>query len=328
MNTQQEITQQTNYNCSASGMSPGELRSTIVRIKHDSSLTETDKNRMIQELMTTKYRKKFNATPTRPQCTSHISFHQPKDGSKRVFGCEHYRRGCQISAPCCDQFFVCRFCHDANSDHKIDRNAIDRVRCMSCGEVQAVGASCVKCGVEFAHYFCEPCRLYNDDPEKSIYHCPYCKMCRHGKGLGLDYFHCHRCNTCLSIELKDNHTCVERTMKSDCPVCKEYLFTSVNPVKVMPCGHCIHVDCYEEYTKSNWVCPICTKSLFNMDVYFNQITAMLENEKMPDEFKDMFSKICCADCESRSIAPYHFIYHQCKPCGSYNTKVIGTLRCT
>ena len=121
MNTQQEITQQTNYNCSASGMSPRELRSTIVRIKNDSSLTETEKSRMIQELMTTKYREFATPTPTPTptpthphSCTSHISFHQPKDGSKRVFGCEHYRRGCQVSAPCCDQFFVCRFCHDAN----------------------------------------------------------------------------------------------------------------------------------------------------------------------------------------------------------------------
>jgi zinc finger-like protein len=29
-------------------------------------------------------------------------------------------------------------------------------------------------------------------------------------------------------------------MESDCPVCKDFLFTSDTPVKCLPCGHFMH----------------------------------------------------------------------------------------
>jgi hypothetical protein len=34
------------------------------------------------------------------------------------------------------------------------------------------------------------CRLWDDSPTKSIYHCADCGVCRVGKGLGKDFFHC------------------------------------------------------------------------------------------------------------------------------------------
>ena len=34
------------------------------------------------------------------------------------------------------------------------------------------------------------CKLWDDDPHKSIYHCNDCGICRIGKGLGKDFFHC------------------------------------------------------------------------------------------------------------------------------------------
>ena len=49
-----------------------------------------------------------------------------------------------------------------------------------------------------------------------------CGICRVG---GADqYFHCDKCGCCYSVELRDNHKCVERSMHSNCPVCFEYLF--------------------------------------------------------------------------------------------------------
>jgi DNA-directed RNA polymerase subunit RPC12/RpoP len=32
-----------------------------------------------------------------------------------------------------------------------------------------------------AAYFCNICRLFDDDSEKDIYHCPYCNVCRIGE---------------------------------------------------------------------------------------------------------------------------------------------------
>ncbi|CAL5407955.1 unnamed protein product [Camellia sinensis] len=32
------------------------------------------------------------------------------------FGCSHYRRRCKIRAPCCDEIFDCRHCHNESKD--------------------------------------------------------------------------------------------------------------------------------------------------------------------------------------------------------------------
>jgi len=252
------------------------------------------------------------------------AFASYRDEESKVFGCEHYSRNCMVSAPCCDEFFPCRFCHNDEMDHEIDRYAVNRVRCMGCGAEQAVSNKCINCKLDFARYYCEPCKFFDNTEGKQIYHCPHCNICRIGEGLGIDYFHCHRCNACMSITLKD-HKCVERSLESDCPVCHEFMFTSTIPVMFLPCGHCMHVGCYETYTATNYVCPICGKSLGDMAAYFARIDEMLENERMPEEFVGLRSRIFCADCEIRSVVPYHFVYHKCSDCGSYNTKVLEQL---
>lgn len=251
----------------------------------------------------------------------YISYH---DEANEVLGCKHYPRKCMVSAPCCDEFFCCRFCHDEFCDHEIVRQDINRVRCMACAHIQPFSSNCEKCGIQFGRYHCDKCKFFDDTEGKHIYHCDKCNICRIGEGLGIDYFHCDRCNACMSITLKD-HKCVERSLESDCPVCSEYLFTSTTPVMFLPCGHCIHVACYEEYTQTNFTCPLCCKSLGDMSQYFERIDNMLESERMPDEYIGMKNLIFCSDCEKRSVADFHFVYHKCKPCGSYNTKVLEEL---
>jgi hypothetical protein len=50
------------------------------------------------------------------------------------------------------------------------------------------------CGQEFGRLIIVgvvgQCKLWDDDPEKSIYHCNDCGICRIGQGLGKDFFHC------------------------------------------------------------------------------------------------------------------------------------------
>lgn len=57
------------------------------------------------------------------------------------YGCSHYRRKCKIRAPCCNEIFDCRHCHneaknDINVDHKerhaIPRHQIQQVICTLC----------------------------------------------------------------------------------------------------------------------------------------------------------------------------------------------------
>ena len=48
----------------------------------------------------------------------------------------------------------------------------------------------------------------------------------------------------------------------------------------------------------------------------------METIQMPEEYKDKISKILCNDCEKKTEAPFHFMYHKCVECGGYNTSVI------
>lgn len=79
---------------------------------------------------------------------------------------------------------------------------------------------------------------------RQIYHCPYCNLCRVGKGLGVDYFHCMNCNACLSRSLS-LHVCREKSFEDNCPICHEDFFSSTAPVKALPCGHMMHSACFQ-----------------------------------------------------------------------------------
>jgi hypothetical protein len=103
-------------------------------------------------------------------------------------GCSHYKRKCQVLAPCCDTFYPCRFCHDETCDeqekdtgkqHTLVRNAVVTVKCMRCGEIQPSEHDCSKCRVALGTYFCSMCNLY-DDEDKKQFHCEKCAMCRVG----------------------------------------------------------------------------------------------------------------------------------------------------
>ena len=120
------------------------------------------------------------------------------------------------------------------------RNLITTMMCMHCLKVQPAGQDCIECGEQVSKYYCKECKLWDDDPKKNIYHCHDCGICRIGKGLGIDYFHCKTCNVCMAIGLKGRHKCIERNLESDCPICGEYMFTSTSTVIFMvPFSFCI-----------------------------------------------------------------------------------------
>jgi zinc finger-like protein len=37
-------------------------------------------------------------------------------------------------------------------------------------------------------------------------------------------------------------------------------------------------------------------------------------------------KVACNDCGAETLAPFHFVYHACESCRSYNTRVIEIVR--
>ncbi|KAI7821055.1 hypothetical protein BC939DRAFT_456387 [Gamsiella multidivaricata] len=305
-----------------------ELRRKIMDIQRDPTIRFAEKAAMIQKLMWRGSQKASeHQTTDRTDETTEDDLKTTYNNEEQgVLGCKHYKRGCKLKANCCGKWFNCRFCHDDVCNHAIVRNETKTMLCMHCKAIQPAAQSCSSCNAQLARYYCDICKLWDDDPIKSIYHCADCGICRLGNGLDQDFFHCKKCNICMNIQLKDNHKCIERNLECDCPICGEYMFTSTTTVIFMPCGHCIHAKCHEEYVKTSYQCPTCWKALGDMSVYYGKIDSLLAEQTMPPEYANIFSIVLCNDCEVKSEAPYHFLYHKCDKCKGYNTKVLETFK--
>lgn len=235
----------------------------------------------------------------------------------RHLGCKHYRRNVKLQCAACEKWYTCRICHDSVEEHTLPRQQTKHMLCMLCGCAQKASDTCVRCGETAANYYCGICKLWNDDPNKPIYHCPDCELCRVGQGLGKDFFHCKKCMACIS--LTGEHKCIERSIDCDCPICGDYLFNSVKAVVFMQCGHSIHRECFQEHMKTSYRCPICSKSCVNMETQFRNFDLAILSQPMPLEYVDARAIISCNDCSARSQTAFHWLGLKCSLCNSYNT---------
>jgi hypothetical protein len=87
----------------------------------------------------------------------------------------------------------------------------------------------------------------------------------------------------------------------------------------MNCGHSIHHKCYSQYTQTSYKCPICNKSLRNMESQFRNLDVAIAHQPMPAEYRGSTAVVLCNDCSSRSSVPYHWLGLKCGMCRSYNT---------
>ncbi|XP_057806356.1 zinc finger protein BRUTUS-like At1g74770 [Salvia miltiorrhiza] len=308
-------------------MNQEELEAAIRRVSRDPNLDSRKKTYLIQNLLMSRWTimQKMQHEASVGNHEGDIPGQSPsyRDPLGVTFGCKHYKRNCKLLAPCCNKLYTCIRCHDDHqTDHSVDRKDIIKMMCMKCMVIQPIGQKCISqsCnGFSMGRYYCRICKLFDD--ERQIYHCPYCNLCRVGKGLGVDYFHCMKCNACMSKYLFV-HICREKCLEDNCPICHEYIFTSNSPVKALPCGHLMHSSCFQDYTCSHYICPICSKSLGDMQVYFGMLDALLAEEKIPEEYSGRTQVILCNDCEQRGTASFHWLYHKCLYCGSYNTRVL------
>lgn len=269
-----------------------------------------------------------NSQQSREECmvTEESSVKELLDKGYLEYGCTHYRRRCRIRAPCCNEIFDCRHCHNEAKDtldldkdgHKMPRHQVNQVICSLCNTEQEVQQVCINCGVCMGRYFCGTCKLFDDDTSKKQYHCVGCGICRIGGQE--NYFHCYKCRCCFSVFLKDTHPCVEGAMHRDCPICFEYLFESVSGVFVMPCGHAIHTNCLSEMRNHlRFSCPLCSKTITDLSKFWESYDIEIAATPMPPHLNKMV-RILCNDCSSISEVQFHFVGHKCSNCKSYNTR--------
>ncbi|KAF4512814.1 hypothetical protein G6O67_000152 [Ophiocordyceps sinensis] len=252
-----------------------------------------------------------SATPTKSSTTS--------PGPSPPLGCQHYERNVKMECSTCYKWYTCRFCHDALEDHGLIRKDTRHMLCMICGIPQKASDVCIGCGEVAAQYYCNICKLWENRQSKPIYHCSDCGICRRGLGLGKDFFHCKTCRACITTSIQSSHKCIERSTDCDCPICGEYMFTSPKPVVFMSCGHSIHKRCYDQHMKVSYKCPICNKSLANMETQFRNLDVAILSQPMPPEFRDTKATVLCNDCSGKCTVPYHWLGLKCSICRSYNT---------
>ena len=178
-------------------------------------------------------------------------------------------------------------------------------------------------------YFCHVCKLWDNNDHRSIYHCPYCNVCRVGRGLGIDYRHCMTCNCCVSMREGVHHRCISQALEGTCPVCSEQLRFSTSPLKGLPCGHTLHLECFQQYRRYAYTCPVCLKSMDDMAEYFGRLDqANAASQRDHGQlFRNTKADIICSDCGLRSVVPFRVHHHKCPSadCESYNTRLIDTM---
>ncbi|KKA27430.1 hypothetical protein TD95_002013 [Thielaviopsis punctulata] len=227
-------------------------------------------------------------------------------------GCKHYRRNVKLQCSTCSKWYTCRLCHDNKEDHELVRTETKNMLCMSCACPQRVSDTCVNCGESAARYYCNICKLWEDRPNRAIYHCNDCGICRKGNGLGKDFFHCKKCNACISMSTQYSHKCIERATDCNCPICEDYLFTSRKTVVFMDCGHSIHKSCHERYLASgSFKCPLCNKAITNTETLFRSIDLAIQQQPMPEDYKDTKALVLCHECTTRTTVPYHWLGLKC-----------------
>ncbi|KAG5562658.1 hypothetical protein RHGRI_005398 [Rhododendron griersonianum] len=255
--------------------------------------------------------------------------------------CPHYRRRCRIRAPCCNEIFDCRHCHneaknginvDQKHRHDIPRHLVQQVICSLCGTEQEVShdlvwfgksVSVVACVWEDTSVRLASC-LMTIYQRSSIIAMDVAYAGLAGGRISSIAINAVRC--CYSVLLKNCHPCVEGAMHHDCPVCFEktavqYLFESRNDVIVMPCGHTIHKSCLKEMQEHyQYACPLCSKSVCDMSKVWEKFDVEIAATPMPELYQNKMVWILCNDCGSTSEVQFHIVGQKCPNCKSYNTR--------
>jgi RING finger/CHY zinc finger protein 1 len=152
---------------------------------------------------------------------------------------------------------------------------------------------------------------------KEIYHCNVCGLCRIGKGE--DLFHCNRCNCCYQKSSMSSHVCSHQPLSElSCPLCMDTIHSSQMQSTTLPCAHVVHSPCLStSLRRSEYRCPLCRKSMVDMQSSWNRIRQEIIAQPMPDGPVSM--KCVCFDCGHKGESMFHYFGMECSACGSFNT---------
>ena len=93
-----------------------DLNKEILKINR-LDIDQTEKVRLIQQLLNPK---------------------KDKIKKKIIPYCSHYKRTYLLVTDCCKNVYGCRFCHNENEDHKLNRNDTKYMKCSFCNCFQKI----------------------------------------------------------------------------------------------------------------------------------------------------------------------------------------------
>ena len=243
--------------------------------------------------------------------------------------CIHFNNNIEIFAECCNKYYKCYLCHNNENDHKIKAKKIKVIKCLFCNKDNSISNKCYNCNQQFAKSYCYECKFWCNNIKK-YFHCNKSKKCYYGSEDNYNY--CKECNRCIPINDPNNHKCILMNSNKECPICfediifiKDKVFNK-NTNKILKCNHLIHTECYESLVKNTEdnkiiLCPFCKKSVLDPSSYENKFDKIIKNNKVEKVYDNWISNIYCNDCNLKSDVKYHYKFHKCINCKSYNTYI-------
>jgi len=248
-----------------------ETRQKIRQINANPSLTKEQKTREIQKILHPQH--DSTPHPQDPQTHNQNNLYDP---------CTHYtesKKCHKFRFTCCERIDPCVRCHKANSPH-CSGIQVAEIECKECHTRQSPSNQCINtnCMIYFNRSYCPTCYIWS---HHSIHHCNDCGLCRVKPSETEMIHHCHTCGVCF-----DNitaHECPKyRFCEQTCYFCQENVNNSQKKCIIMNCEHLAHLDCTTEaFRKGIYRCPLCRKSIQNMQDYWDEIDASIEQQTMP-----------------------------------------------
>ena len=250
--------------------------------------------------------------------------------------CLNTNNNYKFHTSCCNKYICCFNCHQLECPTYFNRYYhIKYILCSKCNTKNEFDHYnncynyCIKCNNQFSKKFCQKCFKYTD---KNIFYCEKCNKCYlHHKSK---YKHCDECNKCFNLKIYKNHKCSIMKNFKTCPICLNDLFRFNDKTKFLKCSHLIHESCLNQlksYTLQNNIhnivkCTLCSMSIdYNSDneIYYDDQVA---SNKVSESRQHWKSEYLCFDCHDKNITKYHYYYHKCLKCKSYNTNVLNTIK--
>uniref|UniRef100_A0A0D9VTZ4 RING-type domain-containing protein n=1 Tax=Leersia perrieri TaxID=77586 RepID=A0A0D9VTZ4_9ORYZ len=233
---------------------------------------------------------------------------------KMGFGCKHYRRRCRIRAPCCNDVFHCRHCHNESTvrafvafSSSLRKMATSSIATQSNRSSVSFVTPSSRC-VTTAAFAWESTSAGSANSWTTIL-TGSISIAKIVASAG----------SCYSVSLRDKHYCIENSMKNNCPICYEYLFDSLRETSVLRCGHTMHLQCFHEMLKHDkFSCPICSMPIFDMDKFLRALDAEIEAGMLHIDYMGK-GWIVCNDCRDTTQVYSRVAGHKCCHCQSHNT---------